>query len=180
MATTTTVAEPRVSAVSATASRIDGIDMSPSITRMITGSRRRTKPDHGADQHAERTRQRRHGEADAERDAGAVQGARIHVAAQHVGAEEGFGGRRAQPARRCQLRRIDGAEPGREDGDGEHGDEERPPDDHQGVAVEDPCAAAAAPGRGQHVREDLGGGDAGWHVPRRHGAHRRILGSKTV
>ena len=45
MATMTTAAEPRVKAVSATASRIEGIDISPSMTRMTTGSSHRTKPD---------------------------------------------------------------------------------------------------------------------------------------
>ena len=45
MATTTVRTEPRVSAVSATASRMEGIDISPSMTRISTASRMRTKPD---------------------------------------------------------------------------------------------------------------------------------------
>ncbi len=45
MATMTFCTDPRVSAVSATASRIEGIDISPSMIRMITGSSQRTKPD---------------------------------------------------------------------------------------------------------------------------------------
>ena len=36
---------PRVSAISAMASRIGGIDIIPSITRMMTPSLQRTKPD---------------------------------------------------------------------------------------------------------------------------------------
>ena len=36
---------PRVSAIRATASRIGGIDMSPSITRMMMPSAQRTKPE---------------------------------------------------------------------------------------------------------------------------------------
>ena len=37
---------PRVSAIRVTASRIGGIDIIPSITRMISPSAHRTKPEH--------------------------------------------------------------------------------------------------------------------------------------
>ena len=45
MATITLPTEPRVNAISAMASRIGGMDISPSITRMMTVSNPRTKPE---------------------------------------------------------------------------------------------------------------------------------------
>ena len=45
MAVTTLPTLPRVSAISAMASRIGGMDMRPSITRIMTLSAQRTKPD---------------------------------------------------------------------------------------------------------------------------------------
>ena len=78
---------PRVSAISAIASRIGGIDISPSITRMMNA----VGPAHHAgdepDREAGERGKDRHREADRERDARAVDDARIDVAAEHVGAE---------------------------------------------------------------------------------------------
>ena len=45
IATMTLPTLPRVSAISATASRIGGIDINPSITRMMTASAQRRKPE---------------------------------------------------------------------------------------------------------------------------------------
>ncbi len=45
MAMTTFATLPRVSAISAIASRIGGIDISPSMTRITSESSQRTKPD---------------------------------------------------------------------------------------------------------------------------------------
>ena len=78
---------PRVNAISAMASRIGGIDISPSMIRMTMPSAQRTKPETRPMASPVERGQQRHREADGERDPRAVEHARIDVAAEHVGAE---------------------------------------------------------------------------------------------
>ncbi len=85
MARMTLPTEPRVSAISAMASRIEGIDMMPSITRMMASALRMkpatrpmARPSTEARMATEKTTSSR---------AGAVEHAGIDVAAEHVGAE---------------------------------------------------------------------------------------------
>ena len=72
---------PRVSAISAMASRIGGIDISPSITRMTMPSAQRTKPETRPIDEPDERGEDRDREADDERHARAVEHARIDVAA---------------------------------------------------------------------------------------------------
>ena len=101
---------PRVSAISATASRIGGIDIRPSMTRMMMPSAQRTHAGDEPDREAGERGQDRDREADGQRDARAVEHARVDVAAEHVGAEPVVGARaracacavRARSGRRCR------------------------------------------------------------------------------
>ena len=62
-----------VSAISAIASSTDGIDISPSMTRIITASSQRRKPVTRPMREPDQRGQQRHREADRQRHAGAVE-----------------------------------------------------------------------------------------------------------
>ena len=100
IATITFSTDARVSAMSAIARRIGGIDISPSITRITTASSTRTKPATRPMNVPEDRGTGRHREPDQQRHPRAVQDAGIDVAPEHVGAEPvEFGGRTGAPGR---------------------------------------------------------------------------------
>ena len=100
---------PRVSAISAIASRIGGIDISPSITRMTMPSAQRTKPETRPIASPIAEARRATEKPTVERHPRAVDHAGVDVAAEHVGAEPVLGGGRAgalAPARARSDRRC--------------------------------------------------------------------------
>ena len=107
---------PRVSAISAIASRIGGIDISPSITRMMMAVRPSARSRRRGRWRGRRARRAiATAKADRQRHPRAVNHAGIDVAAQHVGAEPELRRWRARAPGRRERRRIDGAKIGRED-----------------------------------------------------------------
>ena len=112
----------RVSATSAIASRIAGIAMSPSMSAHDDGIDAAEVAGEEPDREAEHDRERRDGQSDEERDARAVDGAGVDVAAEIVGAEPVHRRGRAQPLRRPHGERIAGDERRR---DGEQRDQAR-------------------------------------------------------
>ena len=106
MAMMTFCTEARVSAISAIASRIGGIDISPSITRMMTASSQRTKPEIRP-MNVPMTEASSATEKPTISDTREpVDHPRIDVAAQHVGAEPIVARRRARALGRRQRGRI--------------------------------------------------------------------------
>ena len=96
--------EPRVSAISAIASRIDGMDISPSMIRMMIASAQRTKPENSPMARPIDRRAGRDREADDQRHARAVEHAGIDVAPEHVGAEPVQRRRLPRAPRRARAR----------------------------------------------------------------------------
>ncbi len=151
---------PRVSAISAMASRIGGIDISPSITRITMPSAHRTKPETRPMARPTADAMRRDRKADGERHPRAVDDAGIDVAAEHVGAEPVLQGGRPGALRRRERGRIDGREIRREHAHEHDQRQQNAADRNGGMAHGEPDDAAPR----LRVRQEIGqlrrGGDA--------------------
>ena len=144
---------PRVSAISAIASRIGGIDISPSMKRITMPSAQRTKPE---------TRPMASPTAEAKiatdkptvsETRAPIEHARIDVAAEHVGAEPESRRRRAGALGGRERGRIDRAEIGREDRDQDQDQQQRAADRDGGMAAQEADEAAPDHDGPQQLRQ---------------------------
>src|ERR1022692_2244061 len=119
---------------------------------------------HEADRHAEQGGEHGHGETDDQRHSRSIHYATVNVAPEHVGAEPEVGGRWFQAFDRGHRLRVDRPQPGREDRDGNHADQDDSADERRRVAPE--RVTKTPPGRRYRLwRSDRRSNDSvGYHI----------------